>query len=52
MNYVDVEGRFIGDPIRDPEIRRNTASNLYGAGIRYKNGEYRNHQGFDYYAPE
>ena len=51
VRYIDYDGRFYGDPIRNPEIRRNRASNLYGEGIRYNNGEYRNHQGFDYYAP-
>lgn len=34
--------------MRNPEIRRNLASNLYGKEIR--SGD-RNHQGFDYYAP-
>ena len=52
VNLVDPDGRFFGDPVRNPNIRRNRASNLYGKEIRYSNGGYRNHQGFDYYAPE
>ena len=52
VNFVDPDGRFFGDPVRNPDIRRNRASNLYGKEIRYSNGGYRNHQGFDYYAPE
>ena len=48
VNFVDPDGRFFGDPVRNPEIRRNLASNLYGKEIRSGG---RNHQGFDYYAP-
>ena len=48
VNFVDPDGRFFGDPVRNPEIRRNLASNLYGKEIR---SDGRNHQGFDYYAP-
>ena len=51
VNFVDPDGRFYGDPVKNPEIRRNRASNLYGEGVRYSNGAFRNHQGFDYYAP-
>lgn len=40
-----------GDPIANPSIRRNCASNLYGAVRRDSKGNPRNHQGFDYYAP-
>ena len=51
VNYIDPDGMACGDPVRNPEIRRNRASNLYGEGIRYLDGQMRNHQGFDYYAP-
>lgn len=40
-----------GDPIANPGIRKNCASNLYGAVRRDSKGNPRNHQGFDYYAP-
>lgn len=40
-----------GDPVANPSIRRNCASNLYGAVRRDSKGNPRNHQGFDYYAP-
>lgn len=40
-----------GDPVANPRIRRNQASNLYGPVRRYANGKPKNHQGFDYYAP-
>lgn len=40
-----------GDPIVNPSIRRNRASNLYGVVRRDSKGNPRNHQGFDYYAP-
>lgn len=40
-----------GDPVANPKIRRNQASNLYGPVRRNANGSPRNHQGFDYYAP-
>lgn len=40
-----------GDPITNPSIRRNCASNLYGAVRHDSKGNPRNHQGFDYYAP-
>ena len=29
ITFVDPDGRFFGDPVRNPEIRRNLASNLY-----------------------
>ena len=51
IRYVDPDGMACGDPVRNPEIRRNRASNLYGEGVRSLYGEPRNHQGFDYYAP-
>ena len=51
--HIDIDGRYIGDPVKDPQIRMNRASNLYGKDIRMSsNGTYRSHQGFDYYAPE
>lgn len=50
--YSVKDGRACGDPVRNPNIRGNRASNLYGAGIRRtEGGGLRNHQGFDYYAP-
>ena len=52
VNFVDPDGRSTGDPVREPDIRMNRASNLMGEGIRYNKGQYTNHQGFDYYAPE
>ena len=52
VNFVDPDGRSTGDPVREPDIRMNRASNLMGEGIRYYKGQYTNHQGFDYYAPE
>ena len=51
VNFVDPDGRFYGDPVRNPDIRRNQASNLMGEGIRILHNKPRNHQGFDYYAP-
>ena len=51
LRYVDPDGRASGDPVREPDIRMNRASNLMGEGIRSYNGKYTNHQGFDYYAP-
>ena len=51
--HIDIDGKYIGDPVKDPQIRMNRASNLYGKDIRMSsNGTYRSHQGFDYYAPE
>ena len=49
-NLVDPDGMASGDPVREPDIRRNKASNLMGEGIRNYKGKYTNHQGFDYYA--
>lgn len=40
-----------GDPVTNPKIRRNSPSNLYGKVRRDANGNPRNHQGFDYFAP-
>lgn len=40
-----------GDPIANPSIRKNCASNLYGVVRRDSKGNPKNHQGFDYYAP-
>ena len=40
-----------GDPLENPRIRGNKASNLYGP-VRYNaDGSVRWHRGFDYYAP-
>ena len=52
INCVDPDGRASGDPVREPDIRRNRASNLMGEGVRNYNGKYTNHQGFDYYAAQ
>ena len=52
INFVDPDGRASGDPVREPDIRRNRASNLMGEGVRNYNGKYTNHQGFDYYAAQ
>lgn len=41
-----------GDPVKNPQIRCNRASNLFGP-VRYNaNGSVRWHRGFDYYAPK
>lgn len=40
-----------GDPVSNPRIRRNSPNHLYGKVRRDANGNPRNHQGFDYYAP-
>ncbi|MBP3426132.1 MAG: M23 family metallopeptidase [Rikenellaceae bacterium] len=41
-----------GDPVKNPQIRGNKASNLYGP-VRYNaDGSVRWHRGFDYYAPK
>lgn len=40
-----------GDPIANPCIRRNCASNLFGTVRRDSKNNLRNHQGFDYFAP-
>lgn len=40
-----------GDPVANPKIRRNSPRHLYGKVRRDANGNPRNHQGFDYYAP-
>lgn len=40
-----------GDPVANPQIRRNTANNLFGQ-VRYNtDGTKKWHHGFDYYAP-
>ena len=41
-----------GDPVKNPKIRCNKASNLYGPVRHYANGKIRWHRGFDYYAPK
>lgn len=41
-----------GDPLKNPQIRGNKASNLYGPVRHYANGKIRWHRGFDYYAPK
>ena len=39
-----------GDPVKNPQIRCNKASNLYGPVRHNANGSIRWHRGFDYYA--
>lgn len=41
-----------GDPVENPKIRRNRASNLFGPVRHYADGSIRWHRGFDYYAPK
>lgn len=41
-----------GDPVENPTIRRNSASNLFGPVRHYADGSVRWHRGFDYYAPK
>lgn len=41
-----------GDPVRNPQIRCNKASHLYGPVRHNADGSIRWHRGFDYYAPE
>ena len=41
-----------GDPVKNPRIRCNKASNLYGPVRHYADGSIRWHRGFDYYAPK
>ena len=40
-----------GDPVLNPQIRCNKASNLYGPVRHNADGSVRWHRGFDYYAP-
>ncbi len=47
IRYIDVLGMFPGDPIKEPNIRGNRASNLFG---QIRTGCTMNHQGFDYKA--
>ena len=44
---IDLGGFVPGDPVKDPEIRANRASNLYG---KIRDACSGNHQGFDYNA--
>lgn len=41
-----------GDPVKNPRIRRNKASHLYGPVRHNADGSIRWHRGFDYYAPK
>ncbi len=41
-----------GDPVKNPQIRCNKASNLYGPVRHNADGSIRWHRGFDYYAPK
>ena len=49
--FMDINGE--GDPLVDMKVRTNKGSNLFGK-VRAKDGviNNKNHQGFDYYAPE
>ena len=40
-----------GDPVKNPKIRCNKASNLFGPVRHNADGSVRWHRGFDYYAP-
>jgi murein DD-endopeptidase MepM/ murein hydrolase activator NlpD len=53
IRFIDPDGMLIDDPVKNPQIRDNRASNLYGK-VRSQNGESnsKNHQGFDYKAAE
>ncbi|HOW39495.1 MAG TPA: peptidoglycan DD-metalloendopeptidase family protein [Bacteroidales bacterium] len=52
IRFIDIDGMVPGDPVKDPQIRENRASNLFGQ-VRTENGvpNSKNHQGFDYAAP-
>lgn len=41
-----------GDPVANPQIRANRASNLFGPVRHNADGSVRWHRGFDYYAPQ
>lgn len=41
-----------GDPVKNPRIRRDSASNLFGPVRHNADGSIRWHRGFDYYAPK
>ena len=51
IRFIDPDGMKVGDPVKDPKIRANRASNLFGQ-VRTENGipNSKNHQGFDYEA--
>jgi RHS repeat-associated protein len=52
VSFIDPDGMVPGDPTKDPQIRENRASNLFGK-VRTVDGvpNSKNHQGFDYSAP-
>ncbi len=52
LRFIDPDGMIPGDPVKNPQIRENRASNLFGK-VRAKEGvpNIQNHQGFDYAAP-
>jgi murein DD-endopeptidase MepM/ murein hydrolase activator NlpD len=54
IRFIDIDGLDPGDPVKDPKIRGNQASHLFGEVRNYGNGNLcdKPHQGFDYDAPE
>jgi len=53
ISFIDIDGMVPGDPIKNPKIRDNQASNLFGQVRNLGNGNIcdKPHQGFDYEAP-
>jgi RHS repeat-associated protein len=53
IRFIDIEGMIPGDPVKNPKISVNRASNLFGKVRNYEGGPICNkpHQGFDYEAP-
>ena len=49
IRFIDIEGMFIGDPVKDPKIC--PTPNNGKAGGRYGNGRGRHHNGLDIKAP-
>jgi len=50
IRFIDPDGMFVGDPLKQMKIRRNSASNLFGMVRMKSDGSLRPHQGIDYYA--